>query len=93
MLIGDVAMKDGKPSVHGIAVISKKDGAAHGGLLLEAHNNRGHLTCRKQQSSVTGTGASKRLFGDPKIRPPRWLKPRCAGLHAVLPGKNGWPFL
>src|SRR5437773_6489694 len=30
-LIGDVALKDGKP------VIGKKDGTAHGGHLLEAH--------------------------------------------------------
>ena len=36
-LIGDVALKDGKPSVHADAVIGKKDGTAHGGHLLEAH--------------------------------------------------------
>ena len=36
-LIGDVAVKDGKPVVHAHAVIGKKDGTAHGGHLLEAH--------------------------------------------------------
>src|ERR1700679_2482142 len=36
-LIGDVALKDGKPVVHAHAVIGKKDGTAHGGHLLEAH--------------------------------------------------------
>jgi predicted DNA-binding protein with PD1-like motif len=36
-LIGDVALKDGKPIVHAHAVIGKKDGTAHGGHLLEAH--------------------------------------------------------
>jgi len=36
-LIGDVALKDGKPVVHAHAVIGKTDGAAHGGHLLEAH--------------------------------------------------------
>jgi predicted DNA-binding protein with PD1-like motif len=35
-LIGDVALKDGKPVVHAHAVIGKKDGTAHGGHLLEA---------------------------------------------------------
>ena len=35
-LIGDVALKDGKPVVHGHVVIGKKDGSAHGGHLLEA---------------------------------------------------------
>jgi predicted DNA-binding protein with PD1-like motif len=36
-LIGDVALKDGKPVVHAHAVVGKKDGSAHGGHLLEAH--------------------------------------------------------
>jgi predicted DNA-binding protein with PD1-like motif len=36
-LIGDVALKDGKPMVHAHAVIGKKDGTAHGGHLLEAY--------------------------------------------------------
>lgn len=36
-LIGDVALRDGKPFVHAHAVISKRDGTAHGGHLLEAH--------------------------------------------------------
>lgn len=35
-LIGDVALKDGKPAVHAHAVVGKKDGSAHGGHLLEA---------------------------------------------------------
>src|ERR1700692_3990542 len=35
-LIGDVAVKDGKPAVHAHAVIGRKDGTAHGGHLLEA---------------------------------------------------------
>jgi predicted DNA-binding protein with PD1-like motif len=36
-LIGDVAVKGGKPAVHAHAVIGRKDGTAHGGHLLEAH--------------------------------------------------------
>jgi len=36
-LIGDVALKDGKPMVHAHAVIGRKDGTAHGGHLFEAH--------------------------------------------------------
>jgi uncharacterized protein len=36
-LIGDVALKDGKPAVHAHAVVGKKDGTAHGGHLLKAH--------------------------------------------------------
>jgi uncharacterized protein len=36
-LIGDVALRDGKPMVHAHAVIGKRDGTAHGGRLLEAH--------------------------------------------------------
>jgi len=35
-LIGDVALKDGKPAVRAHAVIEKKDGTAHGGHLLQA---------------------------------------------------------
>jgi len=35
-LIGDVAVKGGKPVVHAHAVIGRKDGTAHGGHLLEA---------------------------------------------------------
>ena len=36
-LIGDVALYQGKPVVHAHAVIGRKNGAAHGGHLLEAH--------------------------------------------------------
>ena len=36
-LIGDVALKDGKPFVHAHVVVGRKDGTAHGGHLLEAH--------------------------------------------------------
>jgi predicted DNA-binding protein with PD1-like motif len=36
-LVGDVALKDGKPMVHAHAVIGKKDGTTYGGHLLEAH--------------------------------------------------------
>jgi uncharacterized protein len=36
-LIGDVALKDGKPVVHAHAVIGRRDGTAQGGHLLEAH--------------------------------------------------------
>jgi uncharacterized protein len=36
-LIGDVALKDGKPEVHAHVVVAKSDGTAHGGHLLEAH--------------------------------------------------------
>ena len=35
-LIGDVALKDGKPAVHAHVVIGKKDGTAHGGHLIKA---------------------------------------------------------
>lgn len=35
-LIGDIAMSDGKPSVHAHAVIGRRDGTALGGHLLEA---------------------------------------------------------
>jgi len=36
-LVGDIALKDGKPQVHAHLVIGKSDGTAHGGHLLEAH--------------------------------------------------------
>jgi predicted DNA-binding protein with PD1-like motif len=36
-LIGDVALKAGKPKVHAHVVLGKRDGTAHGGHLLEAH--------------------------------------------------------
>jgi uncharacterized protein len=36
-LIGDVALKDGRPVVHAHVVVGTKDGTAHGGHLLEAH--------------------------------------------------------
>ncbi|HZP06536.1 MAG TPA: PPC domain-containing DNA-binding protein [Terracidiphilus sp.] len=36
-LIGDVALKDGKPQVHAHVVVAKSDGTAHGGHLMEAH--------------------------------------------------------
>jgi uncharacterized protein len=36
-LIGDVALKDGKPQVHAHVVVARRDGAALGGHLLEAH--------------------------------------------------------
>jgi uncharacterized protein len=36
-LIGDIALKDGKPQVHAHAVVGKRDGTAHGGHLLQAH--------------------------------------------------------
>jgi predicted DNA-binding protein with PD1-like motif len=36
-LIGDVALKDGKPAVHAHVIVGKRDGTAHGGHLLEAH--------------------------------------------------------
>jgi predicted DNA-binding protein with PD1-like motif len=35
-LIGDIALKDGKPQVHAHVVVGKSDGTAHGGHLLEA---------------------------------------------------------
>jgi hypothetical protein len=35
-MIGDIAIKDGKPEVHAHVVIGKSDGTAHGGHLLEA---------------------------------------------------------
>jgi predicted DNA-binding protein with PD1-like motif len=36
-LIGDIALKDGEPSVHAHAAVGKRDGTAHGGHLLQAH--------------------------------------------------------
>ncbi|MFP5277127.1 MAG: PPC domain-containing DNA-binding protein [Acidobacteriota bacterium] len=36
-LIGDIALKDGKPQVHAHVVVARSDGSAHGGHLLEAH--------------------------------------------------------
>jgi hypothetical protein len=35
-LIGDVALKDGKPVIHAHLIVGRKDGTAHGGHLLEA---------------------------------------------------------
>ena len=35
-LVGDVALKDGKPKIHAHVVVAKRDGAAHGGHLIEA---------------------------------------------------------
>ena len=35
-LIGDVAVKDGKPTVHAHVVVGRRDGSAHGGHLVEA---------------------------------------------------------
>lgn len=35
-LIGDIALKDGKPQVHAHLVIGRKDGSAYGGHLLSA---------------------------------------------------------
>ena len=35
-LIGDVAVKDGKPAVHAHVVVGRRDGSAHGGHLVEA---------------------------------------------------------
>jgi predicted DNA-binding protein with PD1-like motif len=35
-LLGDVALKDGKPQVHAHVVVGKADGTAHGGHLLDA---------------------------------------------------------
>jgi len=36
-LLGDVALNEGKPAIHAHAVIGKRDGAAYGGHLVEAH--------------------------------------------------------
>jgi predicted DNA-binding protein with PD1-like motif len=36
-LLGNVAVRDGRPAVHAHVVVGKRDGTAHGGHLLEAH--------------------------------------------------------
>ncbi len=36
-LIGDVALKDGKPAVHAHMVVGRSDGSTRGGHLLHAH--------------------------------------------------------
>jgi len=36
-LLGNVAIHEGKPTVHAHVVVGKRDGTAHGGHLLEAH--------------------------------------------------------
>jgi len=36
-LIGDVALKDGKPAVHAHVVVGRRDGSTRGGHLVEAH--------------------------------------------------------
>jgi uncharacterized protein len=36
-LVGDIALNDGEPKLHTHVVVSKADGTAHGGHLLEAH--------------------------------------------------------
>jgi uncharacterized protein len=36
-LVGDIALKDGQPTVHAHVVVGKADGTAHGGHLMEAH--------------------------------------------------------
>jgi uncharacterized protein len=36
-LVGDIAQKDGQPSLHAHVVVGKSDGTAHGGHLMEAH--------------------------------------------------------
>ena len=36
-LVGDVALKDGSPKLHPHVVVSRRDGTALGGHLLEAH--------------------------------------------------------
>jgi uncharacterized protein len=35
-LLGDVALKDGKPQVHGHAVVGRREGTAYGGHLMQA---------------------------------------------------------
>jgi len=40
-LIGDIALKDGKPVVHAHLIVGRKDGTAHGGHLLLARWERG----------------------------------------------------
>ena len=36
-LVGDIALKDGKPQVHAHAIVGRSDGTAHGGHLVEAY--------------------------------------------------------
>jgi uncharacterized protein len=36
-LVGDIALKDGQPTVHAHVVAGKADGTAHGGHLMEGH--------------------------------------------------------
>jgi predicted DNA-binding protein with PD1-like motif len=36
-LIGDVALKDGKPTVHAHVVVGRSDGSTRGGHLIEGH--------------------------------------------------------
>ena len=36
-LVGDIALKDGKPKIHAHVVVGKRDGTAHGGHILQAH--------------------------------------------------------
>ena len=36
-LVGDIALKDGQPTVHAHVVVGKADGTAYGGHLMEAH--------------------------------------------------------
>ena len=36
-LIGDIALDKGEPKIHAHVVVSKSDGTAHGGHLMEAH--------------------------------------------------------
>jgi hypothetical protein len=36
-LVGDIALKDGQPTVHAHVVVGKADGTAHGGHLMQAH--------------------------------------------------------
>jgi uncharacterized protein len=36
-LVGDIALKDGDPTLHAHVVVGKSDGTAHGGHLMEAH--------------------------------------------------------
>ncbi len=35
-LVGDIALKDGKPQIHAHVVVGKSDGTAHGGHILQA---------------------------------------------------------
>lgn len=36
-LVGDIALKEGQPTLHVHVVVGKSDGTAHGGHLMEAH--------------------------------------------------------